>query len=224
MLVGSALVVLLMSCAAIASADATLIGLSGTMIVPGIDVMPEGGARAAFHLMGSQDNQEGSFKGVFAFNEECEVSIMKTFMKDNRHSDQEPVFAGKYKLRPNLAVAGIIDTSPGMQETVMFLSGLPGNRVVIGAGANLGTEAGERRAHFGRYEHRFAQVDPLFFLFGAKLNLDPDTEITIDYAGMDFGLGMRHHFDERLTLDFAYISPNRVERDSRYILGANFGF
>ncbi|MFZ5950954.1 MAG: hypothetical protein ACOYXC_09635, partial [Candidatus Rifleibacteriota bacterium] len=35
--------------------DATVHGLSGTMLVPGLEILPPGGARAAIHFTGEND-------------------------------------------------------------------------------------------------------------------------------------------------------------------------
>ncbi len=205
-------------------ADVTMVGLSGTMLVPGLTVMPPGTARAAAHLVGSKDSHEGSFKGAFAYTNDCEIAVMKRFVTGSGKSQYDPVFSGKYMLRPNVAVAAVIDTTAGYKDSVMFLTGTPGNRVVLGVGANLGMDETERFSHFGRYTDSSSTVDPFFFVLGGSLNLDPDTEITLDYAGNDFMVGFRHHFEESFAVDFGYYTPDNFTRESRYCLGANFGF
>ncbi|MBI3037942.1 hypothetical protein HYY75_02665, partial [bacterium] len=135
----------------------------------------------------------------------------------------DPVISGKYRLRPNLSVAAVMDTTEGFKDSVMILSGLPGNRLVLGVGANLALEGTETEAHFGRYPSRFSEVDPLFFLLGGSINIDPDTEFTMDYAGDEFVLGLRHHFNEAMGLDFGYITPDHFQQENRYFLGMNFG-
>jgi hypothetical protein len=59
---------------------------------------------------------------------------------------------------------------------------------------------------------------------GASMNIDLDTTLTIDYAGNDFVVGVRHRFDEMLSLDFGLYTPDRLHEHNRYIVGANFGF
>lgn len=204
--------------------DATLYGLSGTMLVPGLDVLPRGGGRAAMHLVGGDAVDQGSLKGVFAFSDDAEVAIMKRFGVGNDQFAYDPILAAKYKVRPSLAVAAIVDTTTGVKDSVMLLTGTPGNRVVLGLGANFALEGTERDAHFGHYPDRLSPVDNLFFVFGGRLNIDPDTEITLDYAGTDFLLGLRHRLDDRLALDFGYFLPDRLHTTSRFCLGANFGF
>jgi len=205
--------------------DATLIGLSGTMLVPGLDVMPPGTARAAAHLTGGDGVERiGSLKGVFAFSDDTEIAVMKRFVTGSGKSQYDPVFAAKYKIRPNVAAAAVIDTTEGWKESVMVLTGLPGNKIVLGLGANLAMEGTEKYAHYGRYPDRFSPADPLFFVMGANLNIDQDTQLIMDYAGNDFLLGLRHHVDDALALDFGYIAPDNLSRESRYSLGANFGF
>ncbi len=206
------------------SADATLYGLSGTMLVPGLEVLPRGGGRAAIHLVGGDAVDQGSLKGVFAFSDDAEVAIMKRFGVGDDQFAYDPILAAKYKVRPSLAVAAVIDTTTGVKDSVMLLTGTPGNRVVLGLGANFALEGTERDAHFGRYPDRLSPVDNLFFVFGGRLNLDPDTEITMDYAGTDFLLGLRHRLDDRLALDFGCFLPDRLHTRSRFCLGANFGF
>ncbi len=202
----------------------TLSGLSGTMLVPGLDVLGHGGAQGGVHLLTTSWDNEGSIKGAFAFNEDTEVAIMKRFVTGKGKGQYDPVFSAKYKIRKNVALAGIFDTTPNYKNSVMLLSGVPGNRVVLGVGANLSTENNERFAHFGRYRDRLSPVDPLFFLLGASVNLDPETEITMDYAGNDFLLGLRHNFNDRVGLDFGYFTPDRLSQESRFSFGVQFGF
>jgi len=207
------------------AADATLCGLSGTMLVPGLDVLPPGGARAAAHINGGDGvDRVGSLKGVFAFSDDTEIAVMKRFVTGSGKSQFDPVFAAKYKLRPNVAAAAVIDTTDGWKDSVMVLTGLPGNRVVVGVGANLAMEGTEKYAHFGRYPDKFSPVDPLFFVLGANLNLDPETQLIMDYAGNDFLIGLRHHLSDALAIDFGYLAPDNLNTESRYSLGANFGF
>lgn len=216
---------MLFSLSATASfANATVYGLSGTMIVPGLDVLPPGGARAAVHMIGESEFNEATFKGVFAFSDDSEVAIVKRFAIRGDNEQTEPLFAGKYKIRANMAVAAIIDPNEGYQDSVMLLSGMPGNRVVLGLGTNVAMDPSEKKAAFGRYSEKSAEVDPIFFVMGANLNIDADTRLTIDYAGNDFVVGLRHSFDEALSLDLGYYTPNRIYDKSRYIVGANFGF
>lgn len=205
-------------------ANATVHGLSGTMIVPGLEVLPPGGARAAVHMIGETEFNEATFKGVFAFSDDSEVAILKRFAIRGKSEQTEPLFAGKYKVRENIAVAAILDPNEGFQDSVMLLSGMPGNRVVLGVGTNIAMSPDEKKAAFGRYSQKNAEVDPVFFILGANLNLDTDTKLTIDYAGNDFVIGLRHAFDEALSLDFGLYTPSRVYDRHRYIVGANFGF
>ncbi|RCK79519.1 MAG: hypothetical protein OZSIB_4273 [Candidatus Ozemobacter sibiricus] len=207
-----------------APCDVTLYGLSGTMLVPGLDVLPRGMGRAAVHLTGGDAVDQGSFKGVFSFSEDAEVAIMKRFGVGRDQFAYDPILTAKYKVRPSLAVAAIIDTTAGYKDSVMLLSGTPGHRVVLGLGANFAYEGIERHAHFGRYPDRLSPVDNLFFVFGGRLNLDDDTEITMDYAGNDFLVGLRHRFDQNVAFDFGYFLPDRLHPSSRFSLGANFGF
>lgn len=205
-------------------ANATVNGLSGTMLVPGLEVLPPSGARAAIHMIGESEFSEATFKGVFAFSDDSEVAIIKRFTIKGKNDQTDPIFAAKYKVRANMAVAAILDPNDGYQDSVMLLSGMPGNRVVLGVGTNIAMNENERKASFGRYSEDGAEVDPIFFVMGASLNIDSDTKLTIDYAGNDFVLGMRHAFDERLSLDFGVYTPNRIYDKTRYIVGANFGF
>lgn len=205
--------------------DATLCGLSGTMLVPGIDVLPPGGARAAAHITGGDGVERiGSLKGVFAFSDDTEVSVMKRFVTGSGKSQYDPAFGIKYKVRPNVAAAAVIDTTEGWKESVMLLAGLPGNKVVVGIGANLAMGDNDTYAHFGRYPDRFSPADPLFFVLGANLNIDLDTQLIMDYVGNDFLIGLRHHFNDAMALDFGYLAPDSINSESRYNLGANFGF
>jgi len=205
-------------------ANATVHGLSGTMIVPGLEVLPPGAARAAVHMIGETEFNEATFKGVFAFSDDSEVAIVKRFAIRGRSEQTEPLFAGKYKVRENMAVAAVLDPNEGYQDSVMLLSGMPGNRVVLGVGTNIAMNPDEKKAAFGRYSQKGADVDPVFFIMGANLNIDVDTKLTIDYAGNDFVIGLRHAFDEALSLDFGLYTPSRVYDRHRYIVGANFGF
>ncbi|GAB4269549.1 MAG: hypothetical protein Kow0029_05600 [Candidatus Rifleibacteriota bacterium] len=205
-------------------AGVTVNGLSGTMLVPGLEVMPAGGARAAVHLTGVDDFEEVSFKGVFAFSDDSEVAVVKRFAISGVSEQTDPVFAGKYKIRPNMAVAAIVDPNDGYKDSVMLLSGLPGNRVVLGLGTNVAMSENEKKAGFGRYDKTGTEVDPVFFIMGASLNIDADTHLTIDYTGNDFCIGLRHVLDQNLSLDFGVYTPDRIHNESRYIVGANFGF
>ena len=215
---------MLLVSAAPAFANATVHGLSGTMIVPGLEVLPPGAARAAVHMIGETEFNEATFKGVFAFSDDSEVAIVKRFAIRGRSEQTEPLFAGKYKVRENMAVAAVLDPNEGYQDSVMLLSGMPGNRVVLGVGTNIAMNPDEKKAAFGRYSQKGADVDPVFFIMGANLNIDVDTKLTIDYAGNDFVSGLRHAFDEALSLDFGLYTPSRVYDRHRYIVGANFGF
>jgi len=194
------------------------------MLVPGLDVLPPGGARAAVHLIGESKFNEASFKGVFAFSDDSEVAVIKRFSIDGAQDQTDPVFAGKYKIRANMAVAAFIDPNDDYQNSVMLLNGLPGNRVVLGLGTNIAMNENQKKAAFGRYSENGAAVDPIFFVMGASLNIDPDTTLTMDYAGNDFVVGLRHRFDEALSLDFGFYTPDRIHDTSRYVVGANFGF
>jgi len=205
-------------------AGVTLSGLSGTMIVPGLDVLEHGSAEGAFHLISDDTDTYGSIKGAFAFNADTEVAIMKRFVTGKGKSQFDPVFSAKYKIRKGVAAAAVMDTTPGYKSSVMLISGTPGNHVVLGLGANLSWTDGDKWAHFGRYPDRLSPVEPLFFLLGASVNLDPETEITMDYAGNDFVLGLRHSFNDRVGLDFGYYTPDRLSQESRYCFGVNFGF
>ncbi|MDN5278969.1 MAG: hypothetical protein PWR01_2934 [Clostridiales bacterium] len=205
-------------------ADATVNGLTGTMLVPGLEILPPGGARAAVHLTGVSDFDEASFKGVFAFSDDSEVAVVKKFSINGPTDQTDPVFAGKYRVRPNMAVAAIVDPNEGYKDSVMLLSGLPGNRVVLGLGTNIAMGEKEKKARYGRYNENGTEVDPVFFIMGASLNIDSDTKLTIDYAGNDFCVGLRHAFDEALTFDFGFYTPDRIHTNSRYVVGANFGF
>jgi hypothetical protein len=205
-------------------ADATLNGLTGTMLVPGLEILPPGGARAALHMTGVSDFDQASFKGVFAFSDDSEVAVVKNFSIKHNTTQTDPVFAGKYKVRPNMAVAAIIDPNENYKDSVMLLSGLPGNRVVLGVGTNVAMNETEKKAYFGRYNESATEVDPLFFVMGASLNIDFDTKLTIDYTGNDFCVGVRHKFDQSLSFDFGFFTPDRVNNESRYVVGANFGF
>jgi hypothetical protein len=205
-------------------AAATINGLSGTMLVPGLDVLPPGGARAAVHMVGEKRFNEASFKGVFAFSDDSEVAVIKKFSIDGAQDQTDPVFAGKYKIRPNMAVAAYVDPNEDCQNSVMLLNGLPGNRVVLGIGANIAMNENQKKASFGRYSDKAAAVDPVFFVMGASLNIDEETTLTMDYAGNDFVVGLRHNFDETISFDFGFYTPDRLHETSRYVVGANFGF
>ncbi|EKD81774.1 MAG: hypothetical protein ACD_39C01647G0002 [uncultured bacterium] len=205
-------------------ASATINGLSGTMLVPGLEVLPPGGARAAVHMVGESKFNEASFKGVFAFSDDSEVAVIKRFSIDGKQDQTDPVFAGKYKIRSNMAVAAFIDPNEDYQNSVMLLNGLPGNRIVLGLGTNIAMNENQKKASFGRYTEKGATVDPVFFVMGASLNIDLDTTLTMDYAGNDFVIGLRHSFDEALSLDFGFYTPDRIHETSRYVVGANFGF
>lgn len=194
------------------------------MIVPGLDILPPGGARAAAHICGDKELKEGSFKGVFAFSDDSEIAISKRFLNEKGSQPQDPIISGKFKIRPNVALAGIFDGNDNYKSSLMLLSGVAGNKAVLGIGANVSLSGDQRYAHFGRYENRDAQVDPLFFVLGAGINLDPETVVTVDYAGNDFVVGLRHNLSERMTVDFGYYTPDRLNRSSRYLIGANFGF
>jgi hypothetical protein len=199
-------------------------GLSGTMLVPGIDIIPQGGARAAYHTICVNDFDEASFKGVFAFSDDSEVAIIKRFSISGTTDQTDPLFAGKYKVRPNMAVAAIVDPNDGYKDSVMLLTGMPGNKVVLGLGTNIAMTEKEKKASFGRYSKDGLEADPVFFVFGASLNIDFDTKLTLDYAGNDFCVGLRHSLDENITLDFGFLTPDRIHEESRFLLGANFGF
>ncbi|PKL48793.1 MAG: hypothetical protein CVV42_08295 [Candidatus Riflebacteria bacterium HGW-Riflebacteria-2] len=205
-------------------ASATINGLSGTMLVPGLEVLPPGGARAAVHMVGESKFNEASFKGVFAFSDDSEVAVIKRFSIDGKQDQTDPVFAGKYKIRSNMAVAAFIDPNEDYQNSVMLLNGLPGNRVVLGLGTNIAMNENQKKSSFGRYTEKGAAVDPVFFVMGASLNIDSDTILTMDYAGNDFVVGLRHSFDEALSFDFGFYTPDRIHETSRYVVGANFGF
>jgi subtilisin family serine protease len=194
------------------------------MLVPGLDILPPGGARAAVHFSGTDDFEQASFKGVFAFSDDAEVAIVKRFRISGINDQTDPVFAGKYRVRPNMAVAAIVDPNDGYKDSVMLLSGLPGNRVVLGVGTNVAMSEREKKAGFGRYDQTGTEVDPVFFIMGASLNLDLDTKLTIDYAGNDFCVGVRHAFDETISFDFGVYTPDRIHSECRYLVGANFGF
>lgn len=215
---------ILVSLTTVSYANATLHGLSGTMLVPGLDVLPPGSARAAVHFSGKNEFAEGSFKGVFAFADDSEVAVSKKFTFTGRNNQTDPVFSGKYKIRPNMAVAAFIDPNDEQNDSVMLLSGLPGNRVVLGVGANISMNDNARKSSFGRFDEKTQKVDPLFFVMGASLNLDLDTKLMIDYTGNEFCIGVRHRFDEALSLDFGLFTPDRVHDENRYLVGANFGF
>lgn len=206
------------------AADASIHGLTGTMLVPGLEILPPGGARAALHFSGESDFEDTTFKGVFAFSEDAEVAVVKKFAVNGVNDQTDPVFAGKYKVRPNMAVAAIIDPNDGYKDSVMLLSGLPGNRVVLGLGTNVAMSEREKKSLYGRYDETGTEVDPVFFIMGANLNIDAETKLTIDYAGNDFCVGIRHRFDESISFDFGYLTPDRIHSKSRYIVGANFGF
>jgi hypothetical protein len=205
-------------------ANASLTGLTGTMLVPGLEILPPGGARAAIHMTGKSDFEDASFKGVFAFSDDSEVAVVKRFGLSGVVEDTDPVFAGKYKVRPNMAVAAIIDPNDGKKDSVMLLTGMPGNRVVLGLGTNIAMNEREKIASFGRYNEQGTEVDPVFFIFGASVNIDADTKLTLDYAGNDFCVGVRHSLDESIVLDFGFLPPDRIHNESRYLIGANFGF
>lgn len=226
LVMGSFLCLTILLTGAPCHANASINGLSGTMLVPGLDVLPEGGARAAIHMIGESTFNEASFKGVFAFSDDSEVAVVKNFSFDGRRNQTDPIFAGKYKVRPNMAVAAILDTNDEFKNSVMLLAGMPGNRVVLGLGTNIAMNENEKKASYGSYSGKgqTAEVDPLFFVMGASMNLDIDTKLTIDYAGNDFVIGLRHKFDEALSLDFGLYTPDRIHSKNRYIVGANFGF
>lgn len=207
-----------------AFAEASIMGLSGTMLVPDLETMENGGARAAIHMTGTSDFDEATFKGVFAFSDDSEVAIIKRFAISGVSDQTDPLFAGKYKVRPNLAVAAIIDPNEGYKDSVMMLTGTPGNKVVLGLGANIAMDDNDKKAVFGRYDTKGVEADPVFFVLGAKLNVTPDTKLTIDYAGNDFCVGARHNFDETTTLDFGYLTPDRIHSEGRYLFGVDFGF
>ncbi|MFZ2959325.1 MAG: hypothetical protein WA705_20755 [Candidatus Ozemobacteraceae bacterium] len=206
------------------STDPTVSGLSGTLLVPGLEVMPPGSARGAAHLIGRDGDGEGSVKGIFSFSNDTEIAVNKRFVVGKGKEQLDPMIAAKYKVRPNVALAAVIDTTPGYKSSVMLLTGVPGNRLVIGLGANLALSEGDKYANFGRYKSDVNEVEPLFFLLGGALHLDPDTDLTMDYTGNDFVIGLRHHIDERVGLDFGYYTPNRQNKESRSVIGATFGF
>ena len=216
----------------VARANVSLTGLSGTMLVPGLEVLPPGAARAALHFTGREELDDGVFRGAFAFTEDAEVAVAKRFPLNNDRDLSDPMFSLKYKLKPNVAVAAVIDTTEGYKDSVMVLTGIPGNRVVVGLGANFSMNRDERFGHFGRYSEdprspfasAYQEVDALFFVFVGRLNLDRDTQLTMDYAGNEFVIGLRHAFDEQLTLDFGFYTPDRLHTRSRFLVGANFGF
>ena len=208
------------------AADPTVSGLSGTFLVPGLDVLGQGSARGGAHLVGSDGNAEGSVKGVFSFSDDTEVAITKRFVTGKGKEQSDPMFAAKFKVRPNVALAALIETTPGWKSSVMMLTGVPGNRIVVGVGANVATEMTDHKAHFGRYDSdgADANVDPLFLVVGANIHLDPETDLTMDYTGNDFVLGLRHHIDERVGVDFGYYTPDRQHSEYRSALGVTFGF
>ena len=218
------LLFLTLSVSASAVGDATVIGLSGTMLVPGLEVMPPGTARGAVHFVGDKIGHDASIKGVFAYNDDTEIAVTKRFVTGTGQSQYDPIFSVKFKVRPNLALAGVMDTTRGYKDSVMLLTGLPGNRVVLGIGANLALEDDEKFAHFGKYANRFSEVDPVFFLMGSCLHIDEDTDVTMDYTGNDFVIGLRHRFNEAVAIDFGYFTPDLLREQSRYCLGLNFGF
>lgn len=209
-----------------AGAEISINGLSGTLLVPGLDILPNGGARAGIHMIGKSAFNEASFKAAFAFSDDSEVAVVKRFTFDGRNDQTDPVFSGKYKVRENMAVAAVLDNNDDYRSSVMLLSGTQGNRVVLGVGTNIAMNENEKKASFGRYAGRGvnAEIDPMFFVMGARMNLNDDTLLTVDYAGNDFVVGLRHKFDENVSLDFGLYTPDRVYDYNRYLVGANFGF
>jgi hypothetical protein len=214
----------LLGCVAPGFADVTVHGLTGTLLVPGLGVMPPGGARAGAHMVGNENDHEGSVKGVFAYSDDMEIGIMKRFVTGTGRSQMEPAFSAKFKLRPTTAIAAVFDPTESYKDSLMLLTGTPGNRVVLGVGANIAMSQNEKWAHFGRYQSDKQGNDPLFFLMGAHMNLDPETELTFDYTGSDLVFGIRHHFSDRVGLDFGYYTPNQINSGSRYCFGCAFGF
>lgn len=225
-LVAGIFFLLILFCADSASAEISINGLSGTLIVPGLDVLPPGAARAGIHMVGESAFNEASFKAAFAFSDDSEVAVAKRFTFDGTNDQTDPVFSGKYKVRANMAVAAVLDNNDDYRSSVMLLSGTQGNRVVLGVGTNIAMNENEKKASFGRYTGKGmnAEIDPLFFVMGAKMNINEDTLLTVDYAGNDFVVGLRHSFDENVSLDFGLYTPDRVHDYNRYLVGANFGF
>ena len=108
-----------------AHANATVNGLSGTMIVPGLDVLPPGGARAAVHMIGETEFNEATFKGVFAFSDDSEVAIVKRFAtrrRQHRCSSQQGHYSRR--LDPNEAIR-FRHVVTGMPGTVTWSATLP---------------------------------------------------------------------------------------------------
>ncbi|MBF0502769.1 MAG: hypothetical protein HQM09_21725 [Candidatus Riflebacteria bacterium] len=204
--------------------DPTVTGLSGTLLVPGLEVMPPGSARGAVHLVGKDGDGEGSMKGIFSFSNDTEIAINKRFVTGKGKEQLDPMISAKFKVRPNVAMAAVVDTTPGYKSSVMLLTGVPGNRLVVGLGANIAVNESDKLANFGQYTGNANEADPFFILLGGTLHLDPDTDLTMDYTGNDFVIGLRHHIDERVGLDFGYYTPDRLHGQSRSVIGATFGF
>jgi len=225
-LAGIFFIFILLNVSNFAAAEISINGLSGTLLVPGLDILPNGGARAGIHMIGRSAFNEASFKAAFAFSDDSEVAVVKRFSFDGKNDQTDPVFSGKYKVRANMAVAAVLDNNDDYRNSVMLLSGTQGNRVVLGVGTNIAMNENEKKASFGRYagHGKNAEIDPLFFIMGARMNLSVDTQLTVDYAGNDFVVGLRHKFDENVSLDFGLYTPDRVHDYNRYLVGANFGF
>lgn len=206
------------------TAGTTLHGLTGTMLVPGLEVIENKGARASVHFTGQSDFEQTSFKGVFSFSEDSEIAIIKNFGFRGNETYTDPVFAGKYKVRDNIAVAAMIDPNEEYKDSVMILTGLPGNRVVLGIGANIAMNGQQKESRFGRYDEYAREAEPLFFVMGASLNIDYETSLIMDYTGNDFCIGLRHRYDDNISLDLGIMTPDRINDKIRYVIGTNFGF
>jgi len=95
----------------------------------------------------------------------------------------------------------------------------------VGLGANFGTNDFRfsyngyeviRRAKYGGYNYDYGKgtgyADPVFFMVGGALPMNPYSDFVYDFNGDRFAVGMRFNYQHVAYIDAFYVSDGDYER------------
>ncbi|MFC1744897.1 hypothetical protein ACFL35_12975 [Candidatus Riflebacteria bacterium] len=194
----------------------TRTGTSGLINTPTTSLIGAGESNSASHLYFPESETVFSMKGTFGYGEKTEVSVSR-FFSSAESNGYDVIFSPKYLLRPNMALGGVFDFSKGMKDSLYLISGIPENRVFLGAGLNLG-KSNEKLGHFGGYNES-GNVKTAFFLFGAEYDVEPQLKALFDYNGNNFSFGVRYTMDRLFRVDAGLNTKTFASEDNEFYLG-----
>ena len=207
------------------AAHNTWFGPTGLIHVPTPTVLrPQEASVNVYTSMGGGDNHFG-WSGAFSFSDRLEISFADS-ISQNARQGASTIFGMKYVPTPNLAAGILMDSNSDYQHTAYGILGSPENAVYLGLGLNFGNGSA-RRAILGNYSRIKGEMEPVFFLAGARMDLSryyPSLEAVVEFNGDTMSIGAGFIPETNWDIQVDYMTSGDLFTEDRFVLSVGTRF